>query len=163
MFKREKAKSSDSPAAAPAERPSPRPRGEGSTTLIGSGTVISGVVRVNGSLRVDGEAEGQVFVSENLIVGPTGVLKAEVHVGTAAVAGRIKGRIRAKGRVELQKGSRLEGDVHSTTFKIEDGAFFQGNCVMGEDALAAESGVPSGGAATRDSLRVVGKSSSSGR
>lgn len=158
MFKRDKDRSSGSPAVAPAERPSPRSRGEGSTTLIGSGTVISGVVRVNGSLRVDGEAEGQVFVTENLIVGPSGVLRAEVHVGTAAVAGRIKGRIRAKGRVELQKGSRLEGDVHATTFKIEDGAFFQGNCVMGEDAAETSGGAAASEGSVGEQLRVVRKS-----
>lgn len=109
------------------------PAAEKSTTIVGSGTHFNGVLRVNGSLRVDGEIEGQVQVTEGLTVGPTGVLKAEISSNSAVVAGRIKGRVWAKKKVVLQRGSRLEGDVHATTFKIEDGAFFQGNCAMGED------------------------------
>ncbi|MBD3235828.1 MAG: hypothetical protein GF330_03915 [Candidatus Eisenbacteria bacterium] len=158
MFKRGKDKSDPAPAPAVSERATPRPRKETSTTLIGGGTVVSGVIRVNGSLRVDGEAEGQVFVSDTLTVGPGGVVKAEVQTGTAAVAGRVKGRIRAQGRVELQKGSRLEGDVHAATFKIEDGAFFQGNCVMGEDAAEPNAPPVAAERSSSDSLRVVGKS-----
>jgi cytoskeletal protein CcmA (bactofilin family) len=125
MFKKEETKIPDVPK-------------EGSVgTLIGKGTHISGTVKVNGSLRVDGEIEGNLLVSGALVVGPSGVLTAEVQVQDATVAGRIKGKIVAKGRVELKKGSRLEGDVHAAVFRIEDGAFFQGNCTMGESPPAA--------------------------
>ena len=120
MFKKEETRAAEIPT-------------DGSVgTLIGKGTHINGTVRVNGSLRVDGEVEGNLIVSSGLTVGPSGVLTAEVQVQDAVVAGRIKGKIVAKGRVELKKGSRLEGDVHAAVFKIEDGAFFQGNCTMGE-------------------------------
>jgi len=111
--------------------------GERSTTIIGNGAHFNGVLRINGSLRVDGEIEGQVQVSEDLTIGTTGVLKAEITSKSAHVSGRIKGSISAKGTVELKQGSRLEGDVYATSFKIEDGAFFQGNCSMGDDATRA--------------------------
>ncbi|MBU1702466.1 MAG: polymer-forming cytoskeletal protein [Candidatus Eisenbacteria bacterium] len=116
------------------ERPMPAVSGGESSvgTLIGKGTHINGTIKVNGSLRVDGEVEGHVIVSSGLVVGPSGVLTAEIHVQDAVVAGRIQGKIISKGRVELHKGSRIEGDVHAAVFKIEDGAFFQGNCTMGE-------------------------------
>ena len=32
----------------------------------------------------------------------------------------------------MKQGSRLVGDVFTKGFRIEDGAFFQGNCHMGE-------------------------------
>jgi cytoskeletal protein CcmA (bactofilin family) len=101
-------------------------------TLIGKGTHVNGTIKVNGSLRIDGEVEGHVMVSSGLVVGPSGTITAEIHVQDAAVSGKIQGKIIAKGRVELKKGSRLEGDVHAAVFKIEDGAIFQGNCTMGE-------------------------------
>lgn len=157
MFKKDKEQSRPLAPGAHGETPSAPPqrsRGESSTTLIGGGTMVSGVLRVNGSLRIDGEAEGQVFVTDNLMVGTNGSLKAEIQTGTAVVAGHVKGRISAKGRVELQKGARLEGDVHATAFKIEDGAFFQGNCVMGEKAAESAEGAEAG---RDDRLRVIGK------
>jgi cytoskeletal protein CcmA (bactofilin family) len=133
-----------------------RPRGDdsGSTTIVGSGTSFNGVLKVNGALRVDGEVEGQVYVTQNLVVGAGGVLKAEIVTDSAVVTGRVIGRIQAKGKVELQKGSRLEGDVHAHSFQIEDGAFFQGNCAMGEAAASAGRGKTAGGSG--ENLKVVG-------
>jgi cytoskeletal protein CcmA (bactofilin family) len=125
------------------ETSAPPHRGDGpaSTTVVGNGTSLNGVLRVNGSLRVDGEVEGQVIVSQSLTVGPSGVIKADVSTDSAAIGGRIRGRVRARGKVVLLRGARLEGDVHANTFQIEDGAFFQGNCTMGEQAAGAEPGV----------------------
>ncbi len=119
----------------------PKPSGEKSTTILGNGAYFNGVLRINGSLRVDGEIEGQVQVSDELTIGASGVLKADVTSKSAYISGRIKGSISAQGTVELKKGSRLEGDVHATSFKIEDGAFFQGNCAMGEAAIRSGNGV----------------------
>jgi cytoskeletal protein CcmA (bactofilin family) len=124
--------------------PEQRPDGPASTTIVAQGTSFNGVLRVNGSLRVDGDLEGQVVVTQHLVVGTSGVLKADVTAETAAVGGRIRGRVQARGRVVLLRGARLEGDVHAAIFQIEDGAFFQGNCTMGE--AAAEAGaVPARG------------------
>jgi cytoskeletal protein CcmA (bactofilin family) len=122
--------------------PTLRTEGAASTTVIGSGASFNGVLRVNGSLRVDGEVEGQIVVSQNLAVGPSGVIKAEVNVESAAIGGRVRGRVRARGKVVLLRGARLEGDVHAITFQIEDGAFFQGNCTMGETGEAAPATAP---------------------
>lgn len=114
---------------------------EHGTTVVGSGASFNGVLKVNGSLRVDGQIEGTVEVAQHLTVGASGVMKAEIRANSALVAGRIKGRITAKDRVELEKGSRLEGDVHASSFKIMDGAFFQGQCTMGE---SPSTGAPPG-------------------
>ena len=142
------------------ERSPVRSAQDKSTTIIGGGTHFNGVLRVNGSLRVDGEVEGQVQVTECLTVGATGVIKAELAVDSAVIAGRIKGRVWAKGKVVLQRGARLEGDVSASTFKIEDGAFFQGNCAMGTDSKMSTAGP---GGAKKDSgsyggsaLKVMG-------
>jgi len=111
-----------------------RSDGAATTTIVGHGTRFNGVLKVEGSLRVEGELEGEVHVSQGLVVGTGGVIKAELAVDSAVIAGRVVGQLRAKGKVLLQRGSRMEGDVHASTFQIEDGAFFQGNCTMGEGA-----------------------------
>ena len=125
----------------------------GSTTVVGSGTSFNGVLKVNGSLRVDGEVEGQVVVSESIVVGPSGVVKAEISTDSAVVTGRVQGLIRAKGRVQLMRGARLEGDVHSSSFQIEDGAVFQGNCVMGEGSGRA--GATRANGTNGEALKIV--------
>jgi len=123
-----------------------------SATIIGSGASFNGVLKVNGSLRVDGDVEGQVAVTEGLVVGPSGVVKADVSADSAVVTGRIYGQVRVRGKVQLLKGARLEGDVHSSSFQIEDGAVFQGNCIMGEAARAAAGARANEG---HDKLRIA--------
>lgn len=105
----------------------------GVNSILGDGSSFKGNIRVDGSLRVDGEFEGNLTVTESLIVGKTGNVKAEVEVGEAVVAGHVTGSIRASERVELQTGSRMEGDVFTQSFMIEDGVFFRGSCHMGKE------------------------------
>lgn len=106
-------------------------------TIVSSGTTLEGTIRAEGTMRIDGRIEGRVVVNGLLLVGAGAEIQAEVEAVQARVAGKIRGNLKARESVELLEGSRLEGDVFTKCFRIEDGAFFQGNCHMGE-AWAAE-------------------------
>jgi cytoskeletal protein CcmA (bactofilin family) len=102
-------------------------------TVIGEGTSFTGTLRVDGSILIQGEFEGTLTASESVIVGKTGNLRAGLNVRDAAVAGKVKGKIVAREKVELQTGAHLEGDVFAKSFMIEEGVYFHGNCSMGEE------------------------------
>ncbi len=111
--------------------------GSASSTVIGEGAHIDGSIKVTGSLRVDGEIEGgAVITTENLNVGAKGQIKADLAVKQAIISGTVNGKIRARERVELLAGAHVRGDVYAQSFKIEDGVFFHGTCVMGEAAAS---------------------------
>ena len=101
-------------------------------SVIGEGVSINGTMRVEGTLVIHGEFEGSITCSEQLIIGRSARVKADLDVGSATIGGRVEGRIYAKERVELETNSHLKGDVHAKSFVIQDGCFFQGNCAMGE-------------------------------
>jgi cytoskeletal protein CcmA (bactofilin family) len=101
-------------------------------SVIGEGVSINGTMRVEGTLVIHGEFEGAITCSEQLIIGRSARVKADLDVGSATIGGRVEGRIYAKERVELETNSHLKGDVHAKSFVIQDGCFFQGNCAMGE-------------------------------
>ena len=107
-------------------------------TVIGEGTLMTGTLRVEGSLLVNGEFEGTISATESAIIGKTGSVRAGINAREILVAGKVRGKIVAKDRVELQTGARLEGDVLAKSFMIEEGVFFQGNCSMGDDAAHEE-------------------------
>jgi cytoskeletal protein CcmA (bactofilin family) len=109
-------------------------------TVIGEGTSLAGTIKVEGSILVHGDFEGTLTASESVIVGKTGHVRAGINSRETIVAGRVRGKIVARDRVELQTGARLEGDVLAKSFMIEEGVFFQGNCSMGDDALGEELG-----------------------
>jgi cytoskeletal protein CcmA (bactofilin family) len=106
-------------------------------TVIGEGARVQGTINVNGSLRIDGEIEGgHVVTSENLSVGAKGSIKGDLTVKQALISGTVVGKIRARERVELLAGAHVRGDVYAQSFKIEDGVFFHGTCIMGDPAAS---------------------------
>ena len=106
--------------------------GEGKmNSIIGKGCKITGTILVSeGTLRIDGEFEGTIQVPDTLVIGKDGHVKAEIKVKSAVVGGTIIGNIDAKEKVELQAGSRVEGDIKTTRLVIDEGVFFEGNCKM---------------------------------
>lgn len=106
--------------------------GEGKmNSIIGKGCKINGTIVVSeGTLRIDGEFEGNILCPDTLVIGKDGRVKAEIKVKSAVVGGTVIGNIDAKEKIELQAGSRLEGDIKTTRLVIDEGVFFEGNCKM---------------------------------
>src|SRR5512140_873484 len=108
-------------------------------TVVGEGTSFNGTIKVEGSILINGDFEGTLTASETVVVGKSGTVRGGLNVKDAMVSGKVKGKVVARDRVELQTGARLEGDVYAKSFMIEEGVFFQGNCSMGDDPVAEQS------------------------
>ena len=106
-------------------------------SILGSGSVCTGTLRVEGGLRIDGTVDGEVLVSGTLTVGREGVVTGDVTAGQAIVGGKIHGTVRVDDQLELQGGSRIEGDIFTRSLVIEDGVFFEGNCRMSREETPA--------------------------
>ena len=100
-------------------------------SILGKGCKFKGTIEVEGTLRIDSEFEGVVNCPETLVVGKTGIVKADINVKNAIIGGRVVGNINAENKIELQSGSHLEGDIKTRRLVIDEGVFFQGNCSMG--------------------------------
>ena len=99
-------------------------------SMLGSGSVCTGSLKVEGGLRVDGTVDGEVSVSGTLTVGREGIITGDVTASQAIIGGTIRGTVRTDRQLELQNGSRLEGDIFTSSLIIEDGVFFEGQCRM---------------------------------
>src|SRR5437660_10930401 len=99
-------------------------------TLIGVGSNFRGTVMVAGTLRIEGELEGDILNCERLEIGEHGVMRADIEVKEALIEGRVIGNIRALGTIELKAGARVEGDVWALSVVMEPGVFFTGRCTM---------------------------------
>jgi cytoskeletal protein CcmA (bactofilin family) len=117
-------------------------------TLVGSGTVIEGKLKVASSMRVDGRILGEVVCQDALLVGKTGVVEASIKVKSATIGGKVSGNVEAQDVVVLEGKSVLIGDVTTRKLIIEEGAVFNGTCHMEGEGVpksaAASSGAPSG-------------------
>jgi cytoskeletal protein CcmA (bactofilin family) len=106
-------------------------------TCIGVGTNIRGTLMVSGTLRIEGEFEGDILSCERLEIGEHGVMRSDVEVKSALIHGRVHGNIRALGAIEMKAGARVEGDVAAASVIMEPGVFFTGRCTMLENGSEA--------------------------
>lgn len=107
-------------------------------TTIGVGSSFRGTLMVAGTLRIEGELEGDILNCERLEIGEHGLMRADIEVKEAVIQGRVLGNVRALGMLEMKAGARVEGDVSAVSVIMEPGVFFNGRCTMletGADAV----------------------------
>ena len=108
---------------------------ENSPARIGKSIVISGEVKGNEDLTVDGRVEGTIILSEGrLTIGPTANLTADLSAKDVLIQGHVKGNIVATGRVELRAGCSVEGDIRASRLAVEDNAGFRGKVDLTQGA-----------------------------
>jgi cytoskeletal protein CcmA (bactofilin family) len=99
-------------------------------TVIGVNSSFRGTLMVTGTLRIDGEFEGDILNCERLEVGEHGSMRADVEVREALIMGRVSGNVRALGTIEARAGAKIIGDLCAMTVSLEPGAHFSGRCTM---------------------------------
>ena len=97
---------------------------------MGEDTVFKGSLNFDGTVRIDGKFEGQVFTDDTLIIGETGQIIAEVTAGTIICMGRIEGTLMASKKVEIHANSRVIGSIKSPALYVELGGVLDGTCDM---------------------------------
>lgn len=107
-------------------------------SILGQGCKVKGDIELQGTIRIDGEFEGSISCPDTLIIGKSGVLKAEVKVKNAVIGGKLVGNIHASNKIELQSGSHVQGDIETGRLVIDEGVFFEGNCKMGGKTRTGE-------------------------
>ena len=111
----------------------------GEVTIVGQGAKLEGTVVSAGSLRIDGQVKGQVNADGDVMLSPQGTVEADIRAQNVSIAGRFKGSIVVKGRAEIMRGGRVDGNVTSKTLVVEEGAVFQGQSIMeGQGATAGD-------------------------
>ncbi len=121
-------------------------------TFLGKGVEFKGKAQFEGTVRVDGNFEGEITIDDTLIIGESALIKGTITGGTVVSSGRIEGTVTASKKIELLKPAILKGDVHTPIFSIEAGVYFQGMCDMGAatpssvsfDDAAIKNGKPKG-------------------
>jgi len=117
--------------------------GEGNlNSILGPGCKVKGTIELQGTIRVDGEFDGEIKCPDTLIIGKSGVVKANVTVKNAVIGGKLLGNIQASNKIELQTGSHVEGDIQTARLVIDEGVFFEGSCKMGQAPAAPKQQQP---------------------
>lgn len=100
--------------------------------FLDRGASFKGELEFEDTMRIDGKFHGKIMSKNELIVGESATIEGDVHVGRVAISGTVIGKIVAAQRVEIHRNGKVYSDIDTPALVIEEGAIFQGNCVMGD-------------------------------
>jgi cytoskeletal protein CcmA (bactofilin family) len=100
--------------------------------LISTGTDITGDIKSNGDIRIDGTLTGNLNTKGKVVIGPTGKISGEVICKNSEVSGTVEGKIIVGQLLNLKASSRILGDIDTAKLSIEPGAVFTGTSKMSD-------------------------------
>ena len=102
------------------------------TTLIGEGCKVEGNFYVPNFTRIDGIVKGDLHGDSGVIIGTTGKIEGNIFGTEVVLYGEVKGKVETQ-KLELKKGSVLNGDIVAVNLVTESGCVFNGHCSMNEN------------------------------
>jgi cytoskeletal protein CcmA (bactofilin family) len=111
-------------------------RADGGLSIIASGTVITGDVRTEGTVKVEGEILGNVQAGQQVLLARGSRVRGDVQTREAVIGGLVEGSIRAGERVEIQATAIVQGDITTQRIVIAEGGQVNGGLEMKKASAA---------------------------
>ncbi|MDP4847064.1 MAG: polymer-forming cytoskeletal protein [Akkermansiaceae bacterium] len=101
------------------------------TNVLSTGIEIIGSIRFSNDMIIDGKIEGEITSDKGKItIGENALVKGDVSAGEVKVYGNVEGMITSQ-RCELKDKSKINGDIKSKVFSMEEGAQLTGRTEIG--------------------------------
>jgi cytoskeletal protein CcmA (bactofilin family) len=97
-------------------------------SYIGENSYFEGRFLVNGVLQINGKFEGTILKVDQIFIGPTARVKANIETSSVVIEGIVIGNIKATTRVLLMPTARVLGDIHTPELIIQNGVLLEGRC-----------------------------------
>lgn len=110
-------------------------KGDKLESFIGQNTHFSGEITTKGTLRIDGNVDGNIY-ADWLIIGDKAYIKGNATATSIIIGGTIEGNILAKGMVDIKKKGRVKGDIITSKLTVVDGGIVDGRISMNPEGEA---------------------------
>lgn len=112
-------------------------------SIIDDQLTIRGELDTDGTVRVEGRVEGALHRAGTLIVGARGELVGDVEAAELVVAGTIRGNVHVTGRLEIEPGAAVHGEIRANAMILREGGLVHGRVSIGAvPAGLAENAAP---------------------
>lgn len=108
------------------------------STIIGAGSSFKGNLKVSGAVMIDGDLDGDLQTTGNIIVGETARIRGNISAKSAIVNGIVLGDISAPESIKLNASSAVIGNIATHKLQIANGVVFQGHCIALFDETSFE-------------------------
>lgn len=97
---------------------------------IVAGTEINGDLTSDSNIHLEGEVNGNVSCAGRVVIGSSGKINGNLVCVHAEIEGAMEGQLMVESLLVLRSTARIKGDIQTMKLHIEEGAFFEGACVM---------------------------------
>jgi cytoskeletal protein CcmA (bactofilin family) len=105
-------------------------KSELTNSVIGEKSYFEGKFLINGTIQINGKFEGSVLKVDQIFIGPSGRVKADLEASSIVIEGVVIGNIKANTRVMLMPTARLLGDIKTPELIIQNGVVLEGRCLI---------------------------------
>lgn len=106
-------------------------------TKINHDTSIEGEIFSKNDIRLDGILNGKMITEKKIIIGKRGAFTGKLQCENLILEGSLEGEAKVSNSTFLVVISRFKGTLSTQEFKVEEGAYFEGECktvVIGESS-----------------------------
>ena len=102
-------------------------------SILGNGSTIKGNLRINGCIHIDGDLDGNLESSGNVIIGEHARINGSINAKSITIGGVIKGDVIAPEGVHLLSSSIVIGDIQTHHFQADKNVLIHGHCIALSD------------------------------
>ena len=102
-------------------------------TQIRHGSVITGNMKSEHSIRVDGYVTGDLVSSERIIIGNHGEIGGNLSGVEITIDGYVNGDVLSNGLLHISKSAKIYGKIYAKRISVENGAEMNGKVTVGNN------------------------------
>ena len=100
------------------------------TALLDHGASFNGCLTFEGTVRIGGCFQGEIFTNDTLVINPGAKVEAQIEADVVIISGGVKGNIFARSRVIMYPPAIFKGTVTTPSLRIDEGVVFEGASYM---------------------------------
>jgi len=108
------------------------------SSILGPTLRFKGELRAEEDFTLQGQIEGSIHHTQNLTIGPDGLVKGDSRALNVVVDGTVEGDMYALESISIRATARVNGNLFAPRISIAEGANFNGRIDMATAAKAAK-------------------------
>ncbi len=108
------------------------------SSILGPTLRFKGELRAEEDFTLQGQIEGSIHHTQNLTIGPDGVVKGDSRALNVVVEGTVEGDLYALESISVRATARVTGNLFAPRISIAEGASFNGRVDMATASKAAK-------------------------
>ncbi len=118
------------------------------TSIVSTGSAWQGTLKIEGSVRIDGQLSGEIDARGTVHVSEGAQVNAKVRAAFVIIAGTFQGQVQCSERLEIAPTGRVRAELTTRSLVVHEGAFTEGQIHMvDENPLLAPSEAAANGRA----------------